>query len=99
MAGGEHSLSKSAFKLLLFGIERVWKILNKRITNSVDELNTYKIVYRTAPATPGLLILLKSDNTIEYFLKLDGVGPVDNRPSTDKLHHFIPKNKNNKCDT
>ena len=20
--------------------------------------------------------------------KLDGVGPVDNRPSTDKLHHF-----------
>ena len=23
--------------------------------------------------------------------KLDGVGPVDNRPSTDKLHHFVPK--------
>ena len=22
-------------------------------------------------------------------LKLDGVGPVDNRPSTDELHHFI----------
>ena len=21
--------------------------------------------------------------------KLDGVGPVDNRPSTDKLHHFL----------
>ena len=21
--------------------------------------------------------------------KLDGVGPVDNRPSTDKLHHFV----------
>ena len=27
--------------------------------------------------------------------KLDGVGPVDNRPSTDKLHHFVPK-KNKK---
>ena len=25
--------------------------------------------------------------------KLDGVGPVDNRPSTDKLHHFVRKNK------
>ena len=23
--------------------------------------------------------------------KLDGVGPVDNRPSTDKLHHFVWK--------
>ena len=22
-------------------------------------------------------------------LKLDGVGPVDNRPSTDSLHHFV----------
>ena len=22
-------------------------------------------------------------------IKLDGVGPVDNRPSTDKLHHFV----------
>ena len=25
--------------------------------------------------------------------KLDGVGPVDNRPSTDKLHHFVNKKK------
>ena len=24
-----------------------------------------------------------------YPLKLDGVGPVDNRPSTDKLQHFV----------
>ena len=26
-------------------------------------------------------------------LKEDGVGPVDNRPSTDWLHHFILTNK------
>ena len=25
--------------------------------------------------------------------KLDGVGPVGNRPSTDKLHQFVQKNK------
>ena len=25
--------------------------------------------------------------------KLDGVGPVDNRPSTDKIHHFVKKKK------
>ena len=24
-------------------------------------------------------------------VKLDGVGPVDNRPSTDKLHHIVKK--------
>ena len=24
-------------------------------------------------------------------LKLDGVGPVDNRPSTDELHNFVKK--------
>ena len=33
--------------------------------------------------------------------KLDGVGPVDNRPSTDKLHPFVKKIKikNNTGDT
>ena len=32
--------------------------------------------------------------------KLDGVGPVDNRPSTDKLHHFVQKKKSKMtCDT
>ena len=25
--------------------------------------------------------------------KLDGVGPVDNGPSTDKLHNSVQKNK------
>ena len=32
--------------------------------------------------------------------KLDGVGSVDNRPSTDKLHQFVQKKfkKKNTCD-
>ena len=30
--------------------------------------------------------------------KLDEVGPIDNRPSTDKLHHFVKKKKMT-CDT
>jgi hypothetical protein len=29
----------------------------------------------------------------DYLLKLDGVGPVENRPSTDTLHHFVQKKK------
>ena len=36
-------------------------------------------------------------------LKLDGVGPVDNRPSTDKLHLMVKKKQTKKkhvtCDT
>ena len=32
-------------------------------------------------------------------LKLDGVGPVDNRPSTNKLHNLKKKEKNVTCDT
>ena len=29
-------------------------------------------------------------------LKLDGVGPVNNRPSPDKLHHFVKKRRRKK---
>ena len=32
----------------------------------------------------------------QIFSKLDGVGPVDNRPSTDKFHHFVRKKNKNK---
>ena len=34
--------------------------------------------------------------------KLDGVGPADNRPSTNQLHHFVPPPKKKihmTCDT
>ena len=31
-----------------------------------------------------------------FSFKLDGVGPVDNRPSTDKLQHFVKKKRT--CD-
>ena len=31
-----------------------------------------------------------------YIEKLDGVGPVDNRPFTDKLHQFVQKKRRKK---
>ena len=31
----------------------------------------------------------------QYKQKLDGVGPIENQPSTDKLHHFVHTKK---CD-
>ena len=55
MVGGEHSLNISAPQLLWFGIDSVLKILNERITQSMNELMNHESVYRTAPATPGLL--------------------------------------------
>ena len=33
----------------------------------------------------------KFEDIILVVFKLDGVGPVDNRPSTNKLHHFVQK--------
>ena len=39
-----------------------------------------------APEMPGICQIRGG-----IWLKLDGVGPVDNRPSTDKLHHFVQK--------
>ena len=51
MVGVEHSLKISAPQLLRFGIDSVLKILNERMTYSVNDEG----VYRSAPATPGLL--------------------------------------------
>ena len=36
---------------------------------------------------------LGSFDGVDAYQKLDGVGPVDNRPSADKLHHFVKKKK------
>ena len=61
--GGEYFLKIIASYLLGFGIDSVLKILNERITDWTNQLMNYKCVYRTAPATQGLLIKVKSKNT------------------------------------
>ena len=33
------------------------------------------------------------DARTKYDIKLDRVGPVDNRPSTDKLNYFVKKER------
>ena len=55
MVGGEHYLKISAPQLLRFGIDSVLKILNERITQSMNELMSDEGVCRTAPAPPGQL--------------------------------------------
>ena len=49
-----------------------------------------------AKTTRWLMLLLKVHCKTEQILKLDGVGPVDNRPSTDKLQRFVCKKLKNK---
>ena len=45
----------------------------------------------------GFPLLLVRDGFL--LQKLDWVGAVDNRPSTNKLHHFVKKqNKTKNCD-
>ena len=52
MVGGEHSLKISAPQLLWFGIRSALKIFPQ---STLNESINYEGVYRTAPATPGLL--------------------------------------------
>ena len=52
--GGEHSLEISAPQLLWFGIDSTLNIFPQTIAQSLTYLND-EAVYRTAPATPGLL--------------------------------------------
>ena len=56
MVGSNHSLKILAPQLSWFWIGSVLKILNKR-TQLFIYLFSDKGVYRTAPATPGLLII------------------------------------------
>ena len=42
--------------------------------------------YRSCPVGRGVADILTLCNSS---IKLDGVGPLDNRPSTDWLHHFF----------
>ena len=45
------------------------------------------------------MVFRKKDNKNYVKYKLDGIGPVDNRPSTKKLHHFVQEKKKKKnCD-
>ena len=39
------------------------------------------------------MTLRNRPNEIRVYVKLEGVGPVDNRPSTNKLHQFVQEKK------
>ena len=46
------------------------------------------LLLQSSPASPW-----KAPSLSRLLLKLNGVGPVDNRPSTDQLQHFVQQEK------
>ena len=52
---------------------------------------------RVYPVDNFMLCTNKQKNE-ENLEKLDGVSLVDNRPSTDKLYHFVRKKEEKNCD-
>ena len=81
----------------------------QRTSSHLVQIQAMKIFMITAnslasPAIIGLLYSAMSQNLWrKNGSKLDGVGPIDNRPSTNKLHHFVPPPQKKKlhvtCDT
>ena len=61
------------------------------VTGALKSVNNTYISYIKILVIKYCEMALKSlfSLSFEFNLKLDGVGPVDNRPSTDYLHHFI----------
>ena len=59
----------------------------------VTDLTNYKLVFFvfTKRRKYSLFYNLLFIATFWTIYKLDGVGPVDNRPSTDNLYHFVKK--------
>ena len=70
----------------------------KQIGQQVREIKEHRPKKTEVPASQGPWSNCRQDKPISREKKqgeneLDGVGPVDNRPSTDKLHHFVRKKK------
>ena len=55
-----------------------------------------KIKFEKSHVWETLYISMFSDENNNTINKLDRVGPVDNRPSTDELHLFVQKEEEEK---
>ena len=73
-----------------------------RLSDQSDRVTTRLESHMIIGSKPGLwdlkpMIMSLKSRILEINIKLDGVSPVDNRPSTNKLHHFV-KQKKITCD-
>ena len=72
---------------ILFGEEACIEV--SQINDPVYAKKSYKIQKKQLPNSIKLYPLSCPLMPVIFIKKLDGVGPVDNRPSTDLLHHFV----------
>ena len=86
--GGQHSLKISAPQLSPFVFYDIMKIWRKRMSDLTNEWMNDEAVYRTAPATPGLLI------SLPWYIFL-----ILRSKSTRKTHYnlYLMKTKKKKC--
>ena len=92
MGGWTFSQNFSSLALTVCVLWYYEDLVQEEKADSLSEWMNDKAVYRKAPATPGLLIihqLLAKRMTVkfnQYYTKKkqkkNGVGPIDNRPST-----------------
>ena len=76
MVGGEHYLQISAPQLLWFGFDSALKIFPQTMSHSVNESINDGGDCRTAPATPGLLIMKDLIRVFCTFLRRVGAPPT-----------------------
>ena len=75
------------------------QLKKNKIIHLAIKLYSFKLYSHNITDYMGLKTYKRVHNVCEIYNKLDGVGPIDNRPSTDKLHHFVQKkNKKKKHD-
>ena len=95
---GIYSLTRSLHDLK----KKVFRDVTDRQTNRQTHRRTLPIHWKTryvfnSPIVAGAVLktLLSFNNWLSHWsvVKLDGVGPVDNRPSNNKLHHFVQKKR------
>ena len=60
------------------------------LTHIKDHINKEGIYMKSIPMQSPIL---ERRSVVLLLLFLDGVGPIDNRPSTDQPHHFVQKKK------
>ena len=83
-----HIPHKVIFGRFLY-LTNTWALMTRRRLQNQLKITLYGICHSSAPinATPVPKVPL---------YKLDGVGPVDNRPSTNKLHPIVQKKEKKK---
>ena len=77
-------LQKVAVKLIMGENKLYSESLKELKITTLEEIQNYLSVKFARKC-------LTSKDTSDMIKKRDGVGPIDNRPSTDKLQHLVKK--------